>query len=108
VATPGITLNLDNKELGGVIQLQTASRGVLSYSPAHPATGAATVTETIRVWFNTGFQAAMQGSGILRKIGHYFVDARRRAQLGQGDQIWLIFDKGIGDGEWRSEVLDGH
>jgi hypothetical protein len=107
VATAGITLNLDNKELGGVIQLQTTSRGVLSYIPAHPATGAATVTETIRVWFNTGFQAAMQGSGILRKIGHYFVDARRRAQLGQGDQIWLIFDKGIGDGEWRSEVLDG-
>jgi hypothetical protein len=107
MATNGISLVLDNKELGGVIPLHSASRGLLSYNPSRASRGAETVTETIRLWFDSGLQAATQGTGILRKIGTYFVDARRRAQLGQGDQIWLILDKGIGDGDWRSEVLDG-
>jgi hypothetical protein len=107
MTTSGITLVLDNKKLGGVIPLHTTSRGLLSYNPSRASRGAETVTETIRLWFDSGLQDATQGTGILRKIGAYFVDARRRAELGQGDQIWLILDKGIGDGDWRSEVLDG-
>lgn len=103
-----VTLTITNDELGGDIALTTSPRGVLNYAFATPAPEAESVSETITVWFDSGLDAALStGTGILRRLGAYFVDARRRAELGTGDRIWLKFDKDDGDGVWRSEILDG-
>src|SRR5688572_30307755 len=103
-----ITLTFDNYELGGEIDFNTSNRRVLSYPLATPTReDQESVTETIRVWFDSSLQAAIEGDGILRRLGQYFVDARERQKQQTGERIYIKFEPYSGAGVWRSEILDG-
>jgi hypothetical protein len=102
------TLKFDNELLGGELDFNQASRGLLSYPMVAPTRdGQESVTETITVYFDSGLQAARGGTGILRSLGQYFQDARSRQKTQSGERIWVKFAAYTADDVWRSEILDG-
>lgn len=91
----------------GVTSVNLAASGValIRYVPETPKSGAATVTETIKVMFyadtTTDLQAKINAAERLLSI------AERRLMTGAGARIFLHF-RAIGDEyTWRSEVYSG-
>lgn len=104
----GITLTFTDEQLGGDIELQDSAIGTLQYDPVPPSSaGAASVTETITVYINSGAKAARTGNGYIHRLERYFERARRRQLQGTGVRIWVKYKPYDADDTFRSEVLDG-
>lgn len=101
-----VTIKFTDYQLGGDVTLLSTARGLMSYAPVTPNANDTLVTETIRLIFDSGLQAAVTGDGILRDLARHFLSARNRQNNRAGLRIYIEYNPGIGDNV-RSEVLDG-
>lgn len=103
-----ITLTFTDEQLGGDIDLQGSTEGVISYDPKPPASeGAISVTDTVVLYIDSGAKAARTTNGYLHRLERFFERARRRQKLKTGLKVYVKYKPYDADVLYRSEVLDG-